>query len=125
VLIAAALSIATAAWARTFTLRATTIDPSATGSVDAKTDKTGQNVNLLIKVDHLVSPTLLTPRAVAYVVWVEPPNGPPRNVGTLMVGENEKGELKTATAAGNFVILITAETNPQPQTPSDRVVLRN
>lgn len=125
VLIASALSIATVAWARTFTLRATSIDPSAIGTVDAKPDKSGQNVNLTIRVDHLASPAMLTPRANSYIVWVQPQGSPARNMGVLMVGDDEKGELKTTTAAGNFAVVITAETTPQPQAPSDRVVLHS
>jgi hypothetical protein len=123
VLIAAALSIATAAWARTFTFRATSIVPGATGEVEAKTDKTGHNVALTIKVDRLARPTLLTPRANEYVVWIQPQNGLPHNVGVLRVSDDGKGDLKTTTQSGHFTVLITAEMSPQPLAHSDRVVM--
>lgn len=120
----AMLALGVAAWAKTYTLMATSIAPGATGTVEAKVDKTGGNTNLDIEVDHLARPTLLTPPANEYVVWIQAQGGQPANEGVLRVGNNEKGELKVTTSASKFTVLVTAETEAHPQAPSNRVVLR-
>src|SRR5579862_7248394 len=98
----ALLAIGTTAWAKVFTFQATSLTPGATGRIDAKTDKTGGNTDVSINVDHLARPTLLSPPANQYVVWIEPQDGSPQNQGVLQVGENEKGDLKMTTTASKF-----------------------
>ena len=120
----AMLALGVTAWAKTYTFQATSIVPGATGSVDVKADKTGGNTMMTIKVDHLARPTLLTPPANEYVVWIDPENGSPQNQGVLQVGDNEKGELKMTTSASKFKVLVTAEMEAHPKTPSNRVVLQ-
>jgi len=120
----AMLALGVTARARTYAFQATSIVPGATGAVDAKADKTGGNTMVTIKVDHLARPTLLTPAANEYVVWIEAQDGAPQNQGVLQVGDNEKGDLKMTTTASKFKVLVTAETEPHPKTPSDRVVLQ-
>jgi hypothetical protein len=122
--VAVALVFATAAWARTYTFHATPVAPGATGVIDAKAPKAGGNTDLTIKVDHLARPTLLTPPANQYVVWIQPENGQPQNEGVLSVGDNEKGDLKITTSASKFAVLVTAENEAHAQSPSGRVVLR-
>src|SRR5712692_3567672 len=75
----AMLALSVTAWAKTYAFQATSIVPGATGSVDAKVDKTGGNTMVTVKVDHLARPTLLTPPANEYVVWIEPEDGSPQN----------------------------------------------
>src|SRR5579864_6498010 len=124
VLVAVAmLALGVTAWAKTYTMQATSITPGATGSIDAKVDKTGGNTTVAVKVDHLARPTLLTPAANEYVVWIEPQDGSPQNQGVLQVSDNEKGELRMTTTSSKFRVLVTAETEPHPKTPSNRVVL--
>jgi hypothetical protein len=126
VLVAVAmLTLGVTAWAKTYALQATSITPGATGSVDVKGDKTGGNTEMTIKVDHLARPTLLTPPANEYVVWIAPEDGAPQNQGVLQVGDNEKGDLKMTTSSSKFRVLVTAETEPHPKTPSNRVVLQS
>ena len=120
----AILALGVTAWAKTYTLEATPLTPGATGTVDAKVDKTGGNTQVSITVDHLARPTLLTPAANEYVVWLEPEDGSPQNQGVLRVGDNEKGSLKMTTTASKFKVLVTAENEAHPQAPSNRVVLR-
>jgi hypothetical protein len=120
----AMLALGATAWAKTYAFQATSIVPGATGTVEAKVDKTGGNTVVAIKVDHLARPTLLTPPANEYVVWIQPEDGSPQNQGVLQVGDNEKGELKMTTTASKFKVLVTAETEPHPRTPSNRVVLQ-
>src|SRR5579864_7972111 len=126
VLVAVAmLALGVTAWAKTYTMQATSLTPGATGSIDAKADKTGGNTSVTIKVDHLARPTLLTPPANEYVVWIAPEDGAPQNQGVLQVGENEKGDLKMTTTSSKFRVLVTAETDAHPKTPSNRVVLKS
>jgi hypothetical protein len=120
----AMLALGATARAKTYAFQATSIVPGATGTADAKVDKTGGNTTVTIKVDHLARPTLLTPPANEYVVWIQPQDGSPQNQGVLQVGDNEKGELKMTTTASKFKTLVTAETEPHPKTPSNRVVLQ-
>jgi hypothetical protein len=101
------------------------ITPGATRSVDVKADKTGGNTEMTIKVDHLARPTLLTPPANEYVVWIVPEDGAPQNQLVLQVGDNEKGDLKMTTSSSKFNVLVTAESEAHPKTPSNRVVLQS
>jgi len=120
----AMLALGVTAWAKTYTFQATSIVPGATGSVDVKADKTGGNTMMTIKVDHLARPTLLTPPANEYVVWIDPEGGAHQNQGVLQVSDNEKGELKMTTSASKFKVLVTAEMEAHPKKPSNRVVLQ-
>lgn len=120
----AMLALGVTAWAKTYAFQATSIVPGATGQVDAKADKTGGNTMVTIRVDHLARPTLLTPPANEYVVWIQPEDGSPQNQGVLQVGDNEKGDLKMTTTASKFKVMVTAETEPHPKSPSNRVVLQ-
>jgi hypothetical protein len=120
----AMLALGATAWAKTYTFQATSITPGATGTVDVKTDKSGGNTNVSIKVDHLARPTLLTPPANEYVVWIDPEDGAPQNQGVLRVGSNEKGDLEMTTSSSKFKIMVTAETEARPKAPSNRVVLQ-
>lgn len=121
----AMLAIGVTAWAKTYTMQATSLTPGATGTVDVKADKTGGNMAVTIKVDHLARPTLLTPPANEYVVWVESEDGSAQNQGVLTVGDNEKGDLRMTTTSAKFRILITAESEAHPRSPSNRVVLQS
>ena len=114
-----------AALGKTYTFQATSVVPGATGKIDAKADKAGTNTTVMVTVEHLARPTLLTPPANEYVVWLEPQDGSPQNQGLLRVGDNEKGNLKMTTTASKFTLLVTAETEAHPKAPSKRVVLRS
>ena len=121
----AILALGVTAWAKTYTLQATPLTPGATGTVEAKADKSGGNTMVTIKVDHLARPTLLTPPANEYVVWIDPDNDDPQNQGVLQVGDNLKGELKMTTTSSKFRLLVTAENEAHPKTPSNRIVLQS
>jgi hypothetical protein len=92
--------------------------------VEAKADKDSGNTGLTISVDHLARPTLLSPAANEYVVWIEPQGGTAVDQGVLRVGDNEKADMKTTTTASKFRVLVTAETEAHPKAPSNRVVLQ-
>ena len=115
--VAGAMIFATAAWARTYTLQPSSAVPGATGTVDAKAQKSGGNTDVSVKVEHLARPTVLAPPANNYVVWIEPQGGQPQNEGVLDVGDNEKGALKITTTASKFAVLVTAENEAHAQEP--------
>ena len=123
--LAGLLLIGGAAWATDYKMQATSIDPSAQGSVTAVANKGGGNTTVKVKVEHLGKPTLLTPPANEYVIWIQPQGQAAHNEGTIRIGEDEKGELTMTTTAAQFTVLVTAESDAHPQAPSNRVVLRS
>jgi hypothetical protein len=117
-----ALLSAMLAWGKTHTMQATALEPGAVAKLDinANTD----NTDLIMKVEHLAKPTLLSRPASNYVVWVQQSGHEPTNVGVMRIDDNLKGEVKATTTATRFTVLVTAEDDSKAQTPSDRVVLR-
>jgi hypothetical protein len=111
-------------WAETHTMQATTVDPSAKGTVEVKPDKNNANAKVTVKVEHLANPSLLAPKAEEYVVWVQPEGQAPQNEGMIRVDKDEKGDLDFTTTASKFTILVTAENDAHPKEPSYRVVLK-
>jgi len=120
----ATLALASVGWAKTYMMQASSITPGAVGKVDANYDKNSGNTQITVKAEHLAKPTLLTPSATSYVVWVQSDGGQPLDQGVLTVGDGEKGDTKLTTTASKFSIFVTAENDPHPAQPSDRVVLR-
>jgi hypothetical protein len=121
--IAALLSLlAVVAWGKTYTMQATSLEPAALAKLDVKAN-TG-NTELILKVEHLAKPTLLSRPATNYVVWVQQDNHESKNEGVLRVDENLKGEVKATTTATRFTVLVTAEDDAKALTPSDRIILR-
>jgi hypothetical protein len=114
--------LATVAWAKTYTMQATTLDPGAVAKLDVKAN-TG-NTELMLKAEHLAKPTLLSQPATNYVMWVEQEGHEPQNVGVLRVDDALKGEVRATTTATRFMVLVTAEDDAKTQTPSERIVLR-
>ena len=121
----AMLAIGVTAWAKSYTMQATSLTPGATGTVLVNPAKNASNTDITVRVDHLARPTLLSPPANQYVVWVEPEGGAPQNEGVLQVGDNEKGALRLTTTSSKFKILVTAESEAHPASPSNRVVLQS
>lgn len=97
--------------------------PAASGIVDVGRGGNG-NTRIDLKVDHLANPASLTPSKTVYVVWAQPPNAPPENLGELKVGNDLKGQLKTVTAQQNFELLVTAENDPRATAPTGPVVMQ-
>lgn len=99
--------------------------PAGEGTVKAvKGD--GGNTALSVKVKHLAPASRLVEDASVYVVWVEPPNAPPQNVGVLSVNADKEGVLNTLTPHRRFKVMITPEASAQVQEPSgDEVFTSN
>ncbi|MGB2888473.1 MAG: anti-sigma factor [Candidatus Acidiferrales bacterium] len=122
-LVAAALFMATAVWARKYTLTASKTVPAAKGEIETHRDKNG-NTQVDLKVENLAKPSNLSPPGTTYIVWFQQQGSEPQSQGELKVGDNLKGEFKTTTRLQNFEVLVTAESDPQVKTPSGEVVLR-
>ncbi len=96
--------------------------PAAQGSVLAQAAENG-NTRITVEVKHLAPPERLNPTAKVYVVWVQPPGGPPQNVGALRVDAELTGRLVTVTAFATFDVLVTAEEFPTTTMPRGPQVL--
>ena len=81
------------------------------------------NTELDMKAESLAAPSALTPPKNAYVVWIQPPDGPPQNHGQITIGKDQKAELKTATPYKRFKVFITAEDQAQLQAPEGPTIL--
>ena len=116
-----ALLVMVLAWGKEYTMQTTTLVPGAVAKLDVNTN--AGNTELTLKVEHLAKPSLLSPPAGAYVVWVQQEGHEPINEGALRIDKNLKGDCKATTTAPRFTVLVTAEENAKAQTPSSRVVL--
>ncbi len=90
--------------------------PAGEGTVMAREGGNG-NTALTVRVKHLAPASRIEQDAQVYVVWVEPPNSPPQNVGVLSVSKNLDGTLSTITPHKKFRVLITPEQNGQVDRP--------
>ena len=91
--------------------------PAGEGTVMAREGGNG-NTALTVKVKHLAPASRIEQDAQVYVVWVEPPNAPPQNVGVLSVNRNLDGTLSTITPHKKFRVVITPEQNGQVDKPN-------
>jgi hypothetical protein len=119
----AVLVLAPAGWAKNYHMTASNQVPGATAELNVAKEKNG-NVQLSLKVDHLAKPGRLTPSASTYVVWLQQEGSQPQSQGELKVGDDLKGEIKTATPLHDFNVFVTAETDAQTKFPSEQVVMR-
>ncbi len=109
---------------KNYHMRASSSVPAATGNIKVERDKDNGNTKLDIKVEHLASPSSLTPPANAYIVWVRPRGGPGAvKQGAIRVDKDLKGELKVVTVSRDFDVLITAEQSDDVSVPSEVKVL--
>src|SRR5690242_1196466 len=123
VLFACLLTVALFSWAEDINLRPSAAVPGAQGRLSVGHDSNG-NSSVKIQVNHLAQPNSLTPPATNYVVWIQPENRPAEPAGVLQVGKDLNGELTTTTPYQKFDIFITAESAPNPATPSGSEVMR-
>lgn len=96
--------------------------PAARGTVEYKMGN-NRNTELDIKVHSLSQPSALNPSENVYVVWLQPPGSAAKDEGQIKVSSNQQGELKTETPYKRFKIFVTAEENPQLQTPEGPTIL--
>ena len=114
----------TAAWASDFTLQPGTVVPGAQGVAKLDHDANG-NAVISVEAKHLAPPSSLTPPKSYYIVWIQPRDAQPQMAGVLSVDPTkEDGAFKTATPYKNFEVLVTAEDNPRPESPSGVQILK-
>jgi hypothetical protein len=98
------------------------LDPGARGTIHTDTDENG-NTRIKVDVEHMATPQQLTPAHQNYVVWVQAKGQPPKLAGELKVND-AKAKLETTTPAKVFDVLVTAEDQLTPTSPSSNIVLR-
>ena len=99
------------------------IVPGARAEVAIGTDKNG-NTSVRMTVQHLANLENLTPRANAYVIWLQERGATSENLGQLKVDKNLKGTFETVTPSKNFEMFVTAEQDVKTKSPSGPEVLR-
>ena len=120
---AAVLVVSTVGYAKNYPMTASNEMPGATAQLQVAKEKDG-NSQLEVKANGMAKAGRLTPAAKTYVVWVQQEGAQAKSQGELKVGNNHKGELKTATSFHTFNVFVTAETDSQTKFPSEQVVLR-
>jgi hypothetical protein len=98
-------------------MQGSTTTPAGEGMVSAIKSEDG-NTALRVKVKHLAEARRIDDDANVYVVWVEPPDGTPQNVGVLSLNNDKEGTLNTLTPYRNFRVIITPEASGQVSEPS-------
>jgi hypothetical protein len=106
-----------------YPMTAASIVPGARAEVAIGTDNNG-NTSLKMTVQHLANLENLTPRANAYVIWLQERDATTENLGQLKVDKNLKGTFETVTPSKNFDIFVTAEQNTKAKSPSGPEILR-
>jgi hypothetical protein len=106
-----------------FPMTAASIVPGARAEVEIGTDKNG-NTSLKMRVQHLANLENLTPRAAAYVIWLQERGGSSENMGQLKVDKNLKAGFDTVTTLKNFDMFVTAEQDVRVKSPSGPEVLK-
>jgi hypothetical protein len=121
----AALSImlVITAWAKEDKLVNTGSAPAAQGKINTSKDRNG-NTEVEIQVKHMATPQSLTPPKQSYMVWVQPHGKDAELLGALRVNSDLGGSLKSSTTYKDFDVLITAEDEAKPATPSSTVILK-
>jgi hypothetical protein len=117
------LSFVAVAWGETVKLTSAPIVPGAQGTVEIKTDRSG-NSALKLTVEHLAKPGSLTPAKSVYIVWVQGKGKDAERLGTLRVNDDLKGNIEGTTPYKSFDLFVTAEDTLAPSTPGDVEVLR-
>ena len=122
-LAALGFALVISAWAREDKLVNTGTAPAAEGKVVTSTDRNG-NTDVEVEVKHLATPQSLTPPKQSYMVWVQPRGKEAEMLGALRVNSDLSGSLKSSTTYKDFDVVITAEDDAKPATPSSTVVLK-
>ena len=108
--------------AKKYPMTAASIVPGARADVAVGKDKNG-NTRLEMRVQHLANLENLTPRAAAYVVWLQERGGSSENLGQLKMDKNLKATFETVTPLKSFDVFVTAEQDFRATSPSGPQVL--
>src|SRR5665811_2325870 len=94
--------------AKKYPMTAAAMVPGARAEVAISKDDNG-NTKLKMKVQHLANLENLTPRASAYVVWLQERAGNAQNRGQLKIDKNLSATFETVTPLKSFDVFVTAE----------------
>ncbi|MGA2324894.1 MAG: hypothetical protein ABSH05_01270 [Bryobacteraceae bacterium] len=109
--------------AKKYPMTAASIVPGARANVEISKDKNG-NTRMKMTVQHLANLENLTPRAAAYVVWLQERGGNSENQGQLKLDKNLKATFETVTPLKSFDVFVTAEQDARTKDPSGPEVLK-
>ena len=109
--------------AKKYPMTAASIVPGARAEVAISKDKNG-NTRLTMKVQHLANLENLTPRASAYVIWLQERSGNPENQGQLKMDKNLKATFESVTPFKSFEVFVTAEQDARGKSPNGPDVLK-
>jgi hypothetical protein len=109
--------------AKKYPMTAAAMVPGARAEVQISKDKNG-NTSLKMKVQHLANLENLTPRANAYVVWLQERGGASENRGQLKMNKNLAASFETVTPLKSFDVFVTAEQDARATAPSGAEVLK-
>lgn len=113
--------------AKKIAFQTSTVVPAARGQVTVNKDG-NKNYVVKIKINGLAEVNRLEPSRNAYVVWMETDDTQVKNIGRIksdsnFMSSNLKATFETVTAVKPEKIFITAEDNPDTQSPSSQLVL--
>jgi hypothetical protein len=108
--------------AKKYPMTAASMVPGARAEVEISKDKNG-NTRVNMRVQHLANLENLTPRASAYVVWLQERGGVSENLGQLKIDRNLKATFETVTPLKSFDVFVTAEQDFRVTGPSGPQVL--
>ena len=100
------------------------VAPAAQGHVRTKQDENG-NTQVNVSVKHLAKPSMISPKARSYVIWVKPMGETNyQNVGALRVNQDLEGKYQTSVPYKNFELIVTPESSTMAQSPTGVTVLQ-
>ncbi|HVH44780.1 MAG TPA: hypothetical protein VM925_20645 [Labilithrix sp.] len=99
--------------------------PAAKGTVETRRT-VNKNTEVNLEVEHLAPPSNVEQNATVYVVWAQPltPDASPKNLGSLVVGKDRSGSLKTKTPHERFELIVTPEPSSTVSEPSHEPVMK-
>jgi hypothetical protein len=109
------------------TFLSSSVVPAAQGSVKFKKDK-NKNHTIDIDVLNLAEPERLTPPKQTYVIWLVTEQNETKNIGQIKSSSGTfskrlGGSFQTVATTKPIKIFITAENDPNVQTPGRVIVL--
>ena len=96
--------------------------PAAEGQVKMKSDK-NENYKIEMEISNLADVDRLQPPKKSYVVWLDPGQGTPRNVGRIITSGRLNVSFETVSTFKPTRLFITAEDDENVRYPSSMVVL--
>lgn len=101
----------------------TALMPSADGNAKVRSKRGTMEVEA--EFGNLQSPTTFGGEYLTYVLWAISPEGSPKNLGEVLVGDNNRSKLTATTDFQAFALIVTAEPYYAVRQPSNVVVLEN